>query len=236
MKKIYSALLSASLILLFYGCKKEDAMDPWQGVYKTAATLKVDAPRLYTSNGVITDAQFIKDFLARDIIQPFGTRDTGFQFNQSTEPNSMPLDIRITEDSAYATSYYAGQGMLLKYIPRPLSATELVLQRTDTAIVYMYNSSPFLKKSLELSYHLEKNNTAPIDYSNPYVARFRPSATLLQQEGRIIVPVMRTHIHLPTEISWYNNAWIYLNPNITGRLQPGDTLVVQTKWLELVKQ
>lgn len=126
--------------------------------------------------------------------------------------------------------------MLTKYVPRPLSATELVLQRVDTAIVYMYNSSPFFKKSLELSYYLEKNNTAPIDYSNPYVAQFRLSGTLLQQDGRIIVPVIRAHIHLPTEISWYNNAWIYFNPSITDRLQPGDTLVIQTKWLELVKQ
>lgn len=49
-------LTAALLLLLFFGCKKEEAMDQWQGVYKTAAILKVDAPRLYTSSGVITDA------------------------------------------------------------------------------------------------------------------------------------------------------------------------------------
>lgn len=56
MPKICSTLLPALLLLLFFGCKKEEAMDQWQGVYKTAAILKVDAPRLYTSSGVITDA------------------------------------------------------------------------------------------------------------------------------------------------------------------------------------
>lgn len=191
---------------------------------------------MYTSTGVTTDAQVIKEFLARDIIPYTGWRDTGFLFNQSTEVNKMPLDIKINDDTAYVTSYYAGQAMIAKYLPRPASATELVLQRTDTTVLHLTNNSFSFIKYLEVAYYLEKNNTAPIAYPYPDIAMARYNSTLLQQDGKILLPMVRAHFHLPAIVSWYENGWLYLNTGITTRLQPGDTLVVQTKWLELVKQ
>lgn len=90
MSKLYSLAVIIFFCTLLTGCEKESKTN-WTGVYKTAATLQLDAPKMYTKNGVITNVQTIKDYLTRDTFPFFGSRDIGFVFDRSTQPLTSPF-------------------------------------------------------------------------------------------------------------------------------------------------
>ncbi len=239
MKNVLLCLLFLTLIV---ACKK-DSNNKIIGTYTTGATIQVDPPMMFTRNGMIHDLQLIKDFLQRDT-SFLGTRDTGFIFNQNTEVNKVnySLDFR-SNDTVYITDNITGIPTTRKYLQQR-SGSEIVLSPVDSSWIILNGTQPH-DRFWFLSYKLEKNNTGQFSLYNVPAgswAKAKYNTTLLNTNGNLVMPLTKSHFHLagPSSSSysiyWSNNSWLYLNMNIQNELQAGDTLVVQTKTINLLKQ
>lgn len=135
--------------------------------------------------------------------------------------------------------------VVLKKLLRQKNGSELVLEPLDSATWYL-NSSQADERIWQLSYRMETNNSGNLAQTSLPMGNVsvkgKYNATLLQAAGRLLMPFTRTHSHLVNSAGrrggqyWHNDSWLYFNTRIAEHLVAGDTVVVQTKTVELIKQ
>lgn len=241
MRKFFCSTLAFCSLAFFAGCKK-DSDNKLTGAYETADHLNIEAPVMYTKSNIITDVQFIKNYLARDTFFS-GEKDTSFIFDRSTEAYRMNIKVDFIGDTAVIDFPLGTSTVSQKRLLKQKNSEELILETVDTLAVYFSGTSK--PRIYSMSYWMEKNNIGDLVYNLNYFQSFATAkyrSSLIQSNGKLIMPIVRTHsrlVNLNGDIGgryWYNNSWGYFNKNIAEHLAPGDTIVVQSKTAELIRQ
>ena len=245
----------------YLSCKKQDSQpeEPApvviprpEGKFVASQMLRVDKPVMYTRHDVITDIQYIKDFLQRDTIIPFPwpqSIDDGFIFDQLTQPFDMGIEMNFGSQDSVKISF---TNLIGEPYPSPvakvfsiLNDSTVVLKDTGISILYSYLTND--TKLIELRHKLEKanNNESFVYYTHQYGANGsgKYNFSLIYRDGKFYMPVIRYRFSLRGDnplnpsrnISANGNSWILFNPGVKNFFNAQDTIVVQTKWAELVR-
>lgn len=226
-------------MLLLLSCKKDpDAAPRLTGIYNSDTLTHLDLPRMYTKNGVLTNQDLIREFIQRDRTY-FGHVDENVIFGpNATKHFGRSINVNFTGDSAYATYDVGIFRPTVAYFPER-KGQELVL-RSDSITEYIDADRP-ADTVVRLLHSLEKNNTEGLLIVNQWFYRKvtgKRNLTLLFDNNEILLPIL--HIHLKKVIggvqSWRGPAWTYFNPEAYRQLEEGDTLVVQTGLVKMIRQ
>ncbi|MDH7462041.1 hypothetical protein QEG73_12160 [Chitinophagaceae bacterium 26-R-25] len=228
--------LSVLFALAIYSSCKKSTQNYLDGTYKTGEIVQLDSPKMYTKTSVITDAQLINSFLDRHKSPSLG-RDTGFIFDQTTQVYNPKREFTLSGNTATTTEYG-------KLVVIQKNAEELVLEPADT-ISYMYSTD----RLSSMNYWLEANNTGGYIYDSTkqsdalfYWVKTKDHRTLLQSNGKLYMPIVKFLADLKKSSEGVaiagrgTNYWRYFNKNIAEHFVPGDTIIVQCKTAELIKQ
>lgn len=240
MKKLQvSLLLTGALVLLLISCKKDpDAAPRFTGTYDSDTVTQLDLPRMYTKNGVLTNQDLIREFIQRDRTY-FGHVDENIVFGpNATKHFGRSISVNFTGDSAYATYDVGVFRPTLAYFPER-KGQEIVL-RADSTTEYIDADRP-ADTVVRLLHSLEKNNTEGLLIINHWSLRSvkgKRNLTLLFENDEFRLPIL--HIHLKKGTGgvqyWRGPAWTYFNPEAYRQLEEGDTLVVQTGLVKMIRQ
>lgn len=232
-------LLKSALLLLLISCKKDpDTLPHFTGNYKADTLALLNEPRMYTRNGVLADQDIIREFIQGDS-NFFGIMDRNIVFGpNATQHYGRFVDVNFTGDSAYATYDMGAIRVTRPFLPEQ-KGQELIL-RADSTTEYLAIDQPS-QMVVTLVHSLEKNNTEGLLFQNYWALRSvkgKRNLTLLSVNDELRLPIL--HIHLKRtahgEQYWAGHTWTYFNPEAYRQLEAGDTLVVQTGSVKMIRQ
>ncbi len=264
MKKFCFLTLLFSCTLFFTECKKSEVEKPTEpdisitrplGRFVVSPYVTLDMPVMYTQNSIITDTQYIKEFLQRDtVISPFpdphpAMIDSFFIFNQTTQfDDKIGIELNFGNTDSVKIPFIASYGFNLQPNPcakifAPVNNNEVVLRDTGISTLSSFFLST-VERIVQVRYKLEKNNPDWIEswfYQHPYISG-KYNYTLLHSNDTFYIPLMRYRISLRSTtgdgfraIISEGNKWIYFNPDIRRYLGGVDTIIVQNKRAMLIR-
>jgi hypothetical protein len=246
MKRVHTTVIIS--FIFFTACQKNnstaDTSTTIDGTYSSTDTLSIGAVAMYTSSlysvgNPITDTKIIGDYLTRKNI-------SGFSLSTATQPYSGKITVTLNNSSKTAAiTNISGPALSLTIegdglYRSPNSDSLINLVSKDTLVnpkavilsdsCYNYNAT-----ATTTAYQASSTASGVLTYRKKYPIQYKG--------GRVIINFINSSLQRTSGggcVSIISGDWGYnLFSSVYGtmnRLGIGDTLVIQTKSLLLVKQ
>lgn len=238
-------ILILSFLLFLLGCSKEDKELVLQGSFKTSETAIIDPVVLYTQNSTITDQTTIINYLNKK----WGNPTAYFQFNEGSESfgNSSitfsftdSKNLTVHRQSAFGSK--EGKAEIFSRI-----GNEILIQMTekDTVPGGSVNYNPYdpVNGILVLKYIPEQTCTeysSSLGYDIPPPCLQNDIIPLVSESNELYLPLISFFASSRAGTTSYykaaGNRYNILVPDLNHQLSINDTVVVQTKRIQLIKQ
>ena len=235
-QKIFFLLAVAAI---FISCKKDNNSLQLAGQYKPNTNGSVGPVIMYSSQGQVTNAVAIQSFLQRQGVEnefifsgssfPIGSNDL---FTLAiTQNNKVTISAAILTEPRQAEIVDQTSSQLLIALIDSVQSFIPIGNNNRCAVLY-----PAIKKI-----NSEKKYT-PLPPGSGYsgVFTFRTMFPIEIENGQFTLPLTTFLVSSSTVnnscMNSASNEWNTFNPDIITQLQTGDTIVYQTKRVQLLKQ
>lgn len=231
--------------LFFFSCSKDDQEIVLQGSYKTSETVILNPVVLYTQNSTITDQTTIINYLNKK----WGNPTAYFHFDEGTKSQGNSSitfsftdskNLTVIRQSAYGSK--EGKAEVFSRI-----GNEILIQMMDQDTVprgsVYYDPYKPLNGISVLKYRPEQ--TCPeyspsLGYDVPPPCLQNVIIPLVSESNQLYLPLISFFVSVRAEMSNYykaaGNQYNFLAPDIRQQLSINDTVVIQTKKIQLIKQ
>jgi hypothetical protein len=242
MKKL---ILPVLLMVILSSCKK-DSGDPGvlKGTYQSSTVADVNPPVMFTQTGMTTNISIIKNYLIRNKI----TQD--FRFDATTESidagiaiidakSNDDVKMKLTSKNANGPYSYNFTGRI-----KDKMTAEIILRSLKVDTTYLSTSNiDFSDIGKNPSSYTFVPLAPPSQYAG-YLMSIK-QYTLVVGNSNLYLPVLTYHISKVVgsangffSIANYgaDATFDLLDPNVGNQLTAQDTIIIQQKFVKLIKQ
>ena len=240
-------VISLIWLLTFVACKKNEDNQKsieFLGEYENVEQGSLDKVKMYTKDGIVTDATVIIKFL-NSVDSSFVEKDFIFKTNFKTFNNDL-LHLNFSGSQKVTVKYYLTDVLNGEYAAEILSqsTSEMVIKAlkedTLTFLISIFPTPPNLPP-VYIS-KLISTSCVTLPSSSGYLKRCISKQLLwLTIKGNDLYLTLISSLILRagnTYRSWafFRDDFNILNTNISSQLSSGDTVILQTKTVKIKKK
>lgn len=233
----HNILAALCCIIPFLSCKKDENSSLSAGTYKSSGVITHHSLTLYTKDRAITDKVFISSFVQRHKLS------SSFSLKDGPDTTKQEISIEYTDsDSVIVKTGYAGNyGDPLVYEMVNLAGNSSLLISKDTIPTYSPGSTTMncANANIRLRQYPPEITCYPIPGGGNYcIGRYQ--FTIVRNKHTITLPLFdyffsQTNGAFSSCTSSYFNMLDFVNKESLDKLQGGDSVLIRTGTMNLLK-